>query len=73
MALSQLDFQSGQLRLKDLSLTEAQAAQLQSHLQTQMQSQLQAQPVQARREGAVWVITAQSAAVSPSLTPRSAP
>jgi general secretion pathway protein L len=72
-ALSQLDFQSGQLRLKDLSLTEAQAAQLQSHLQSQSQTQLQAQPVQARREGAVWVITAQSAAVSPSLTSRSAP
>lgn len=73
MALSQLDFQSGQLRLKDLSLTEAQATQLQTFLQSQSQTQFQAQPVQARREGADWVITAQSTAVSPSFTPRSAP
>jgi general secretion pathway protein L len=67
-ALSHMDFQSGQLRLKDLALTEAQAAQLQNQLQTQSQSQLQ-----ARRDGAVWVITAQSTAANPSSTPRSAP
>lgn len=64
-ALSQLDFQAGQLRLKDLRLTEAQAGQLQATLQVQQ--------VQARREGAEWVITAQSMAVSPSFNLRSAP
>ncbi len=49
----QIDYQAGELRLKNWRLSEAQAAQL--------QSQLQAQRVQARRDGAEWVITARSA------------
>jgi len=49
-ALNQIDFQAGELRLKDLTLTEAQAVQL--------QTQLRNHQVQARREGAEWVITA---------------
>jgi len=48
-ALNQIDFEAGELRLKDLVLTEAQIGP--------MQTRLQAQQVQARREGADWVIT----------------
>lgn len=47
--LNELDFQSGALRLKDVQLTPEQAAQL--------PSQLRALQVQARREGADWVLT----------------
>ena len=49
VTLNALDFQSGELRLKDLRLTEVQAAQL--------PNQLQALQVQARREGADWLLT----------------
>ena len=60
-AVTQIDFEAGELRLKDLTLTEAQVGP--------MQTLLQAQKVQARREGADWVITSM---ITPS-TPRSAP
>jgi len=48
VALNQIDFQEGQLRLPDLNLSEAQASSL--------QSRLQAQNYQAQREGSVWLI-----------------
>jgi general secretion pathway protein L len=60
-AVNQIDFEAGALRLKDLSLTEAQAGLL--------QTRLQAQQVQARREGADWVITT----LLTTSTPRNAP
>jgi len=60
-AVNQIDFAAGELRLKDLSLTEAQAGPL--------QTRLQAQQVQARREGADWVITP----LITTFTPRNAP
>ena len=47
--LNELDFQSGALRLKDVQLTPEQAAQL--------PSQLRVLQVQARREGADWLLT----------------
>ena len=53
VALNEVDFQPGELRLKDLRLNEAQAGQL--------QSQLAAHHLQARRVGAEWVITAVTA------------
>ena len=62
-ALKQIDFQAGELRLKDLALSEAQIGQ--------MQTQLQARQAQARRDGAEWVITPLN---NPSASaPRSAP
>lgn len=60
-AVNQISYEAGELRLKDLTLTEAQGAQLQTQLQTQQ--------VQARRVGAEWVISPLNA----SFTPRSAP
>ncbi len=60
-ALKQIDFQAGELRLKDLTLTDAQA--------TQMQIQLQAHQAQGRRDGAEWVITALISGSSPRSAP----
>ena len=60
-AVTQIDFEAGELRLKDLALTEAQIGP--------MQTRLQAQQVQARREGADWVITTQITTSTPRSTP----
>ena len=60
-AVTQIDFEAGELRLKELALTEAQIGP--------MQTRLQAQQVQARREGADWVITTQITTSTPRSTP----
>jgi general secretion pathway protein L len=60
-AVTQIDFEAGELRLKDLALTETQIGP--------MQTRLQAQQVQARREGADWVITTQITTSTPRSTP----
>jgi general secretion pathway protein L len=59
-ALNQISYEAGELRAKDLALTEAQSAQLQTQLQTQQ--------VQARRVGTEWVFSPWT-----SSPPRSAP
>ena len=52
-AITALDFQSGQLRIKNLNLSDAEASQLQTRLQTL--------GLNARREGNAWSITGQGA------------
>jgi general secretion pathway protein L len=50
-AINALDFQSGQLRIKNLNLSDAESSQLQTRLQTM--------GLNARREGPLWLITGQ--------------